>query len=200
MAQNYIDHRIDECVSSEFRRVIQGRTEIVPLLNGAEARNAAWQHKRMRYAANYALMSSEAQEEVASAFYAANAMQLLFRFRDYGDYKAVNSPFATISGTKTPAQLTKRYTFGPATFDRRIQAVATAVIKDALDNTISGTLDDDLGLFTPTSNWGADTHYWTGEFDVWVRFGSDEFDVTMETLDMASTDVELIECLAVRTA
>lgn len=195
---NFIDHRIGARVSREFRRVVMGRTDIEPLDNGEEIRNARWKYKKLKFTASYALLSPEAQHEIVSAFYAANAMLYLFRFRDYGDYKVVDAPLAVDAGTTTPVQLTKRYYFGPAHADRIIQAVVKCTVRDAGGNPIDGTLDAAMGIFTPSEPWPVGAVTWSGTHDVWVRFGSDEFDMTLHTLDIATADVELMEMRAYR--
>ena len=93
---NFIDYKIGARVSTEFRRVITGKTDIVTMANGRERRNAAWAFRKMQFSASFALLSPEAQEEIASAFYAANAQLLLFRFRDYGDFQVSDSPLVGI--------------------------------------------------------------------------------------------------------
>jgi len=192
--QNFIDHKLSLRASREFRRVVVGRTEHVEMDNGDDVYNAKWRYRKMRFFANFALVSPETQAELTNAAHATFSMVLLFKFRDPGDFKAINEPLATVAGTKTPVQLTKRYQFGPIAYgERRIQAVDHAVIKTAGGTEVAGTLDNALGLFTPTSNWGSGTHYWSGRFCVWVRFASDEFDSTMKTLDIATADVELQE-------
>ena len=194
---NYIDYKIGARVSTEFRRVITGKTDIVTMANGRERRNAAWAFKKMQFSASFALLSPEAQEEIASAFYAANAQLLLFRFRDYGDFQVTDSPLVGVQpGTTTAVQLTKRYTFGPAYADRTIQAVTTCTVKADGGATIVGTVDNALGTFTPAAQWGTGGYTWSGTFDCWVRFNSDEFDVTMKTHDIATTDVNLLEAIA----
>ena len=191
---NYIDYRIGARVSRQFRRVVSGKTNITPLDNGDENRDAKWKHKLMTFTASYAMLSPEAQNELASVFYAANAMLYYFRFRDYGDYQVTNSPLVgTVSGTHAPVQLTKRYTFGPAYADRRVQAVRTCKVYDVNGDEFPGTFDTVFGLFTPTAAWGATAYTWSGTFDCWVRFASDDFDMTMQTLDIATADVELKE-------
>lgn len=197
MTTNYIDHRIGTRVSTEFRRVVTGKTDIVQMANGRERRNAAWGFKKMQFSASFAMLTPESQSEVMSAFYAANAQLLLFRFRDHGDYRVVDSPIVgAVEGASTVVQLTKRYSFGPAFTDRIVQAVTKAVVKSAGGTTFAGTVDNDMGTFTPYANWGAGQYTWSGTFDCWVRFNSDEFDVTMKTLDVATTDVSLIEQVA----
>lgn len=190
---NYINHKLSARASREFRRVAVGRTEITPLRTGGEYRNAGWKYKQMKFSANYALLTQQAQEEVTSAFYAANAMLYLFRYRDYGDFRVTDSPLTVVVGTKTPVQLTKRYTFGPAYADRLLQAVNKATVKSAGGAVITGTLDTELGIFTPAANWPVGIPTWSGTFDVWVRFNSDEFDMTLHSLDIATTDIELVE-------
>lgn len=200
MAQNFINHRLSTRASKQFRRIASARTEIVQLANGSEARNAMWKNKPMSYKANFALLTPEARAEVYGAFLVADGMTYLFRFRDPGDYIAKKEPFETVIGTKTPAQLTKRYYFGSFYKDRRIQAIARATIVDVSDNEISGTLDTELGLFTPDSNWASPVAYWNGIHDVWVRFDSDDLDITMETVNISTTDVGLIERIAVKVS
>src|SRR4051812_45782493 len=139
------------------------------MMNGHERRNAAWAFKKMKFSASFAMLSQEAKDEIFGAFYACNAQLLLFRFRDPGDYYAENSPFVTTPGTTTPAQLTKRYSFGPAFADRTIQAVTSCFVKDDLGNVVAGTVDNELGLFAPASAWGSGVYTWSGAFDLWVR-------------------------------
>lgn len=195
---NFIDHRIGARVSREFRRVATGKTDITPLDNGDEIRNARWKYKKLKFTASYAMLTPEAQEELTSAFYAANAQLMLFRFRDHGDYKVAGSPLTVVQGTTYPVQLTKRYYFGPTYADRLIQAVVKCNVMDAGGNAVAGTLDTVLGIFTPDAEWGVGQYKWSGTFDCWVRFGSDEFDMTMLTLDIATADVELLEMRARR--
>lgn len=190
---NYIDHRVSERASRNFRRITTGKTDITPLDNGDENRNARWKYKQMRFVANFALMGVSSQNEITGAFYAANASLLLFRFRDYGDYRVTDAPLAVVAGTSNPVQLTKRYHFGPAYADRRIQAVSTCTVLDGSDNVVAGTLDNVLGLFTPSAPWGDTPHRWNGTFDVWVRFADDEIDLTMVVGDITTTDIELVE-------
>lgn len=198
MTTNFIDHKIGTKVSREFQRAVTGKTDIVTMASGRERGNAAWKHKKMEYTANYAMLSEESQREVLTAFYACNAMLYLFRFRDAGDYRVVNSPFdtSTAVGTTDPVQLTNRYVFGPAHADRMIQAVVTCTVRDNTSAVVTGTVDTSLGLFTPDSAWGSGVYTWSGVFDVWVRFNSDKLNVTLKTIDVATADIELIEQIA----
>lgn len=198
---NYINHKLSQKASTGFRRVVTGKTDIVTMNSGRERRNAAWKFKKMQFSASFALLLPQAQDEILQAYYACNGPLMLFRFRDVGDWRVDASPFVipdAAVGTTNPVQLTKRYQFGAAYADRTIQAVSTAFVKDSAGHDVGGTVDTELGLFTPTSAWGSGTYTWDGTFDLWVRFTSDELDVTMQTTSVATTDVELTEQIATR--
>lgn len=199
MTTNYIDYRLSQKATSSFRRVVTGKTDIVSLRSGRETRNAVWAVKKMQFTAKFALLMPDVQDEIYGAYYAANAQLMLFGFRDPGDSKVTASPFvvpADAVGFRSPVQLTKRYSFGPAFADRTIQRVQTCAVLDHTSAPVAGVVDNQLGLFTPTAAWGSGAYTWSGTFELWVRFNSDELDVTMQTLDVATTDVELIEQLA----
>jgi uncharacterized protein (TIGR02217 family) len=191
--ENFINHRLSARASKEFRRVNNGKSDITTLDNGEDIVNARWKYKKMRYYASYALLGDMAQQELTAAFYAANAMLMLFRFRDAGDFLVDKSPIATTVGEVTSVQLTKRYSFGPAYADRLIQAIAACTVYEADGVTpVDVAVDTELGLVTPAAPWNGG-EVWSGRFDVWVRFASDEFDMTMHQIDIATTDVELME-------
>lgn len=199
MTANYIDHRLSQKATSGFRRVVTGKTDIVTMANGNERRNGAWKFKKMQFTATFALLLPDVQDEIYGAYYAANGPLYLFRFRDPGDWKVKDSPLVVPTadvGTTTPVQLTKRYSFGPAYADRMIQAVSTCFVKTPGGFAFSGTVDRVMGTFTPDAPWTSGQYTWSGTFDLWVRFNSDDLDVTMQTLDVATTDVELVERIA----
>ena len=189
----YIDHRVSTRVSTEFQRVNTGSTQIVAMKNGSESRNAEWQYLKFRFHASFPLLSRESQDEITNAFYAARARLLAFRFKDWDDFAAVAAPLSPEVGTLAPVQLTKTYSFGPASAERLIQAVVTATVRDASATPVAGTLDSSLGLFTPAAPWGAGPYTWDGEFDIWVRFDADELAVTVHALEVSSADVVLQE-------
>lgn len=191
--ENFINHRISARASREFRRVTTGKTDITTLENGDEVRNARWKYKKLTFSANFAMLSQATQDELTGAFWAANAQLLLFRFRDVGDHMVDHSPLVVSPTTYNPVQLTKRYRFGPAYADRLIQAIAACKVYRADGVTeVPGTVDTELGIFTPAEEWqGGET--WVGRFDVWVRFNSDDFDMTMHMRDISTAAVELSE-------
>lgn len=112
------------------------------------------------------------------------------------DYAASNEFIVTAQGTKTPAQLTKTYSFGGQGVSRLIQAPVSGTVKmfnaDGV-TPISGTCDYGTGLFTPANNWPGATAAWTGQFDVWVRFMNDYGAFTAVRQDLLTADIELLE-------
>ena len=58
----------------------------------------------------------------------------------------------------------------------------------------SGTYDTTTGLFTPSTNWTAATALtWTGEFDVAVRFASDDLPSQYDNYGAITVSAELVE-------
>ena len=195
---NFIDHRLSAHVSHELRRIVEGRTHIVTLDNGDEVRNACWKYSKLKYHANFTQLSAPAKSELLSAFYAARAQLYLFRLHDKADCQADNAPLEVKAGSRDAVQLTKTYTFGTAQAQRLVQAVNHCVVSDTHGAVVAGDVDTALGLFTPKEPWQDGTYSWTGDFDVWVRFGSDQLETTLSRPDVATSDVELWEMRARR--
>jgi uncharacterized protein (TIGR02217 family) len=147
----------------------------------------------MRYSAAFNNLSAAGQREVMAAFYAARGRLYAFRFNDPLDNVAEGEPIAPAIGTTDAVQLTRTYRLGPEAATRRIQAIATAVIRDSAGTAVAGSLDAGKGLFVPAAAWADDDYTWSGEFDVWVRFDSDHNAFTLGDLDAHSADIELVE-------
>ena len=195
---NFIDHRLSAQVSAELRRIIEGRTQIVTLDNGDEARNANWKYNKLKYHANFSQLGPQSQDELVRAFYAARAQLYLFRIADAADNQALNEPLDVKSGSRDAVQLTKIYRFGPSRAERLIQAINQCEVRDSHGRVVEGDVDRALGLFTPKESWKDDAYVWNGRFDVWVRFGSDQLETTLMRPDVATSDLELWEMRARR--
>lgn len=190
---NFIDYTLTADVSSELRRIILGRTDIITLDNGCEVRNKRWKYNKLKFSAEFPMLSVAAQNAIIHAFYAANAQLYAFRINDFLDNSAVEQPLTVPAGTKDPIQLYKTYALGPVTAMRPIQAIQDAKIMDMDNHLVAGVLDPILGLFTPQDPWANIRYTWSGTFDVWVRFGSDTLETTYITQDVAHAEIELWE-------
>lgn len=199
----YIDQRLDECVAYGFSGGPEWSTLIVPLENGREQRNAQWLYPKHRYTAQYMNLQSEARDAVLNTFHAMRGQLHCCRFKDWNDYVATHEQINPDVGTSNPVQLIKSYTFGSETSTRLIQAVVTGIIvaepTPGAPTPVMGTMDKSTGLFTPGSPWAdvSDTsgsnYFWTGTFDVWVRFASDYNAFAIGDRDAHTADIELIE-------
>jgi uncharacterized protein (TIGR02217 family) len=167
-----INERIAECVSLQFTGGPRYRTETARMDNGVEVRDRKWLYPRHEYQAEFLNFSPEARDEIIAFQHVAAGSWLDFRFKDWMDFEAVNEPLSPLIGTATPVQLVKTYTKGAYSSQRIVQAIVSAEVSRN-GSPVAGTLDLEMGLFTPTANWVAGTFTWSGEFDVWVHFTED---------------------------
>lgn len=191
----------------------QRRTEVVTLASGHEQRNARWSGSRRRYNAGYGIKTLDDLHEVISFFEQRRGRLHGFRFRDPMDHKS-SKPGRAISpddqkigtgdGVNTQFQLIKTYGEGEGQYVRKITKPVAGTLQVIVDGMlkIEGTdytLDETSGLLTflpgnvPPDN--EDVHVGF-EFDVPVRFDTDEITVNMTSFlagDIAS--IPLVEIL-----
>lgn len=179
-----------------FRNVIQ------EAISGNEQRYAQWTKCRGVGDLSYGLQSSsDALGDFAAilALWRAHFGSLYpFRFRDWGDYTATDDLFGTGDGTTTAFQLSRTYdpslillgTAGSLFYVRDIVLLASTPTIKINDTTKTVTTDytvSDTGLVTFTSAPGiGDLLTWSGEFDVPVRFDTDQLPVILNDSDLAS--------------
>ena len=191
---SFIDTRLDTRVAYGFKGGPEWLTQIVPMDNGRDVRNAQWQYPRQRYTAAYHNFAPADRNVLLAAFYAARGQLHAFRFYDWLDNAATSESLAPAIGTVTPVQLIKTYAMGAQSTTRLIQAPVAGSVTVYIGATpVAGTLDASTGLFTPSANWAAGTYTWTGNFDVWVRFDSDHNAFSIDDLNAATTDNGLVE-------
>jgi uncharacterized protein (TIGR02217 family) len=176
-----------------FRNVIQEAS------SGNEQRFAQWTKCRCVGNLTYGLQNSS---DPLGDFYAILALWrghfgslYPFRFRDWGDYIATNEVFGTGTGSQTQFQLSKTYdpqaillgTEGSFFYVRAITLLASTpeirinnVVTTAYTISASG-----LVTFT-TAPAAAAQLTWSGEFDVPVRFDTDQLPVVLNEADVAS--------------
>jgi uncharacterized protein (TIGR02217 family) len=191
----FINSRLSPRVEAGFIVVPASSTRIVSLRNASERRNANWAQKRRRYTAKLASFDMDERMELLGAIHATEGALHSFRFKDWLDYKARNVSLGNAPSGSTAVQLTKPYVFGTQTHTRTItKPIATTVIVYQAGVAKAGTVVDTTGLFTPTSAW-TEGEALTGDFDfdVPVRFASDEPQFALPHRDIADLDIELIE-------
>lgn len=178
-----------------FRNVIQ------EAISGNEQRFAQWTKCKGVGDLSYGLLTSSdplGDFKAILAMWRGHFGSLFpFRFRDWGDYIATNEVFGTGNGSSTTFQLTMTYdpqyillgTAGSFFYVRSISLLAvgsTPVIK--IDNVVTTAYTISAsGLVTfTTAPATAAQLTWSGEFDVPVRFDTDQLPIVLNEADLAS--------------
>jgi uncharacterized protein (TIGR02217 family) len=198
---SFNESRLSDRVALGFQAVPFYSTRIVTLDNGREKRNVNWTKAKRRFMALFQGMTETDFAELAACFHAQMGAAYPFRFKDWTDYRVTQGSIGDTPGANTTAvQLVKIYTFGSRTTTRNItKPVNGTVVVYQADGaggwaTKAGTLDASTGLFTPSTNWTAARALRASfEFDVPVRFGSDEFPASYENRNALNATCELVE-------
>lgn len=177
-------------------------TRIKTLRNGREVRNINWPYPKGRYRALYEHLNESDHSVVIHAHRTCYGSAVGFRFKDWTDYKAELEFIGTGTGSAQTLQLVKNYQFGSTTVPRPIKKPVAGTVRlyelDNVDNAeeIVFTMDYTTGLVNFTASSGAPV-VWTGEFDVPVRFQSDELETDVDGTGhdgfVLTSDVDLIE-------
>ena len=126
---------------------------------------------------------------VRDFFYAMKGRLHGFRFKDFTDYKDNSGGrlgSGSGDGTTKIFQMVKRYTTGAQSIDRQIKKPVSATIQIFVNGvlktlTTDYTIDSTTGIVTFVTAPGAGLSVtWTGQFDVPVRFDTDELSMHME--------------------
>ncbi|MFN8992921.1 MAG: DUF2460 domain-containing protein, partial [Pseudomonadota bacterium] len=120
------------------------------------------------------------------------AVAVGFRFKDWGDFKAVNQPLLSLGGTQY--QLVKQYVSGAVVSERIITKPVAGTVKlyrNSLLQASGWSIDTATGIIT-TSLTGTLTVDF--DFDVPVRFDTDELALSLDSFNAGSwNNIPLIE-------
>lgn len=167
-------------------------TDVVATVSGHEQRNSKWSQARARY--NVASgVKTETQWQALIAFFRARRGKAVgFRFKDWGDFKAVNQPLLSLGGTQY--QLVKQYVSGAVVSERIISKPVAGTVKlyrNSLLQASGWSIDTTTGIIT-TSLTGTLTMDF--DFDVPVRFDTDELALSLDSFNAGSwNNIPLIE-------
>lgn len=171
------------------------RTEIVTLANGHEERNTPWAHGRRRYDAGVAMRSLDDLEELIAFFEARMGQMFGFRLKDWTDYRSVASsrPISELDqfigigdGQKEAWQLQKTYRSGTHSYVRPITKPVLGTVRVAIGEVeilegVDWEVDPTTGLIHFTHAPDEEAEITAGfEFDVPVRFDSDQIAISVE--------------------
>jgi uncharacterized protein (TIGR02217 family) len=195
-----IDARMSEKAERGFSVVRASSTRVKDLKNGHERRNGEWVGRKRRYTAKYAGWTFDMREDLIAQNEVADGMLYSFRFKDWLEYRVTQQSLGVAPSGTTAVQLVKTYTKGSTTKTRNItKPVASTVIVYQDDGSgalvpKSVTVDDTTGLVTPTTSWTAGRPIaWSGDFDVCVRFATDEPEFVLPDREICEVVCELVE-------
>lgn len=196
LPDDYIDAYLEPCPGYGWAGGPTFSTQIVSLMNGREKRNARWKQPRHTFSAPYQNISQEAFRQIKAMFLLCRGSTFAFRFRDENDFQADQAQFAVADGEQTRFQLGITFIQAGRSFFREVHALANEPII-SVDGIAVGsgyTVDLDRGIVefdTPPAS--GSVLRWTGDFDVWVRFATDELSFTLDNPDATNGSIELIE-------
>lgn len=169
------------------------RTRIVELASGDEERNASWANSRRRYDVSYGVRRADDLAAVVAFFEARNGRLYSFRFKDWSDYKsclpsAAPAPTDQIIGTGngsiTTFALAKTYASGAQSWARAILKPVAGTVTVSLNGVAQGSgwsVNTTTGIVTFVAPPATGAVIRAGfEFDVPVRFDTDELPVTLD--------------------
>jgi len=167
-------------------------TDVVTTVSGHEQRNSKWSQARARY--NVASgVKTEAQWQALIAFFRARRGKAVgFRFKDFSDYLAVNQPLISLGDDEY--QMVKRYVSGSVVSERVITKPVAGTVKlyrNSLLQVSGWSVDTTTGIITTALTGTLTVDY---EFDVPVRFDTDELALSMDSYNAGSwNNIPLIE-------
>lgn len=198
----FLNTVLDESVAYGFEGGPRYLTDLVDKENGTEVADSKWIYPKHEYSAQFDNLKDDARDYIINAFHACRGKRHAFKFKDWNDFVIANQVIEVEVGTMNPIQLYKTYEFGQAFTVRPIQALVPGECEILLDGvtTVTGTLDNENGTFTPSANWTSGEYTLSCEFYVWVRFDNDYNSFTINSWQASTADVQLIERKKVITA
>jgi uncharacterized protein (TIGR02217 family) len=195
-----IETRLSPKVEAGFTAVPVWNTRVVSLRNGHERRNAQQTMPKRRFSARYAKFTRAERGEMLNVVMATLGQTYAFLFKDWSDFDVTGQSLGVAPSGSTAVQLVKTYTFGSQTLTRTITrpVAATVVVyqADGSGNPIAkaGTVSATTGLFTPSTAWTAGRALTADfQFDLPVRFATDEVEFVLPHRDIAEVNCELVE-------
>lgn len=169
--------RFPERISLEARGGPGFATDVVTVESGREKRNARWAYPRHQWDVSHAVRTEAQYKPLHDHFMSAKGRANGFRFKDFTDYRVLITEGIAIALTSTTFQLAKKYTSGAQVQSRLIRkpiATGFAILVSGVPPTY--TLDATTGIVTIAAAPAASAITWSGEFDVPVRYDTDQLD------------------------
>lgn len=167
-------------------------TDVVATVSGREQRNSKWSQARAKYNVASGIKTESQWQALISFFRARRGKAVGFRFKDWSDYKGENQPINNISGNDY--QMVKQYSSGAVAVEREITKPVVGTIKLYEDSVLQASgwsVDTATGIITTALSGTLTVDF---EFDVPVRFDTDEMSISMDSFDAGNwNSIPLIE-------
>jgi uncharacterized protein (TIGR02217 family) len=165
-------------------------TTVVTTVSGHERRNANWAAARGRWNVAHGLKKREQVAALIAFFRARRGRAYGFRFKDWTDHQALAQLIGVGDGAGKTFQLVKRYASGGEIETRLIAKPIPGTVKiyrDGVEAVSGWTVNTATGLVTFTTAPASGVQVTADfEFDVPVRFDSDQMEITIETYQLGS--------------
>lgn len=173
-------------------------TDVVATLSGHEQRNSKWSQARARYNVASGIKTEEQWHALIAFFRARRGKAVGFRFKDWSDYKVEAVQLGIGDGDTDEFQLVKIYASGLAAVSRTITKPVVGTIDiyvDAILQTSGVNVNTATGIVTFTTPPEEDAVITADfEFDVPVRFDTDELELSMDSFNAGSwSSIPLVE-------
>jgi uncharacterized protein (TIGR02217 family) len=175
-------------------------TDVVSMFSGHEQRNSNWKNARGKYNIATGVKTEAQWQALISFFRACKGKAVGFRFKDWSDYQAKNQQIGIGDGETAEFQLVKNYTSGNTIITREIKKPVAGTIKIHKSGNLRGatadySIDYTIGIISfteaPTSGVIITADF---EFDVPVRFDTDELQLSMDNFNSGSwNSIPLVE-------
>ena len=173
-------------------------TDVVATLSGHEQRNSKWAQSRAKYNVASGVKTETQWHNLIAFFRARKGKAVGFRFKDWSDYKAENVQIGVGDDSITDFQLIKLYSSGSVAVSRDVAKPVVGTIAlyvDAVLQSSGVSVDTTTGIVTfdiaPTAGDIISADF---EFDVPVRFDTDEMAISMDSFDAGNwSSIPLIE-------
>jgi len=173
-------------------------TDVVSTVSGHEQRNSKWSQSRAKYNAASGIKTETQWQALIAFFRARRGKAVGFRFKDWSDYKAENVQIGVGDDSTTEFQLIKIYASGSVAVSRDITKPVDGTVDIyvyAVLQSSGVSVNTTTGIVTfDTAPEGGEVITADFEFDVPVRFDTDELGLSMDSFDAGSwSSIPLIE-------
>lgn len=167
-------------------------TSVITSSGGREQRQANWSGPRRSWDVSSGLKRIADRDALIAFFIARDGRAHTFRFKDWSDYTISRQAIGTTDGSDATWQAFKTYTSGPTSKTRTITKLVSGQVQVWVNGTSidlgAGADEFQVNLLTGVITLGATLAATTGQsielagqFDVPVRFDTDELRLSMRS-------------------